>query len=61
MTTKDESQTKFFRVFLEKFESEMIEQSASKVRDSAEAGRLLHSEAVLHTGDVPRGRGIRTK
>jgi len=34
----------------------MIEQSAPKVRDSAEAGRLLHSEAVLHDGDTPRGR-----
>ncbi len=34
----------------------MIEQSAPKVRDSREAGRLLHSEAVLHTGEKPRGR-----
>lgn len=34
----------------------MIEQSAAKVRGSAEAARLLHSEAVLHDGDTPRGR-----
>lgn len=47
------------KVVLEKFESEMIEQSAPKVRDSAEAGRLLHSDAVLHDGDIPRGRWIK--
>lgn len=34
----------------------MIQHSAIKVRDSAEAGRLLHSDAVLHDGDTPRGR-----
>jgi 2-polyprenyl-6-methoxyphenol hydroxylase-like FAD-dependent oxidoreductase len=47
------------KTVLEKFESEMIEQSAPKVRDSAEAGRLLHSDAVLHDGETPRGRWIK--
>jgi hypothetical protein len=48
------------KVVLEKFESEMVQLSADKVRDSAEAGRLLHSKAVLHDGNVPRGRWIKT-
>ena len=34
----------------------MIQQSASKVEGSREAARLLHSEAVLHDGETPRGR-----
>ena len=38
------------------FESEMIERSASKVKGSAEAAQLLHSEIVLHEGDGPRGK-----
>lgn len=40
---------------LNKFESEMIERSASKVKDSAAAAYFLHSEIVLHEGDAPRG------
>ena len=36
----------------------MLERSALKVRDSAKAVKLLHSDAVLHDGDTPRGRGI---
>lgn len=43
---------------LEEFEKEMISRSTSKVEDSAKAVQLLHSEAVLHEGDEPRGRGI---
>lgn len=43
------------------FESEMIERSASKVKDSAEAVLLLHSETVLHEGDAPRGRRLNKK
>jgi len=43
---------------LESFEKEMIQRTASKVRDSAKAVRLLHSDAVLHEGNAPRGRGI---
>jgi 2-polyprenyl-6-methoxyphenol hydroxylase-like FAD-dependent oxidoreductase len=41
------------------FESEMIERSASKVKDSEEAAQFLHSEIVLHAGDEPRGRYLR--
>lgn len=41
---------------LTEFESEMLERSASKVKDSAEAAQFLHSETVLHEGDEPRGR-----
>jgi len=36
------------------FESEMLERSASKVQDSAEAAQFLHSEIVLHESDAPR-------
>jgi 2-polyprenyl-6-methoxyphenol hydroxylase-like FAD-dependent oxidoreductase len=38
------------------FESEMLERSASKVKSSAEAALLLHSEIVLQEGDGPRGK-----
>ena len=41
---------------LTEFESEMMERSAIKVIDSAQAAKLLHSEIVLHEGDEPRGR-----
>lgn len=40
---------------LTKFELEMIERSASKVRDSAAAAQFLHSETVLHESNEPRG------
>ena len=43
------------------FESEMLERSASKVKDSAEAAKFLHSEIVLREGDAPRGRCIKKK
>ncbi len=43
---------------LENYEKEMLERSAVKVKASAEAAALLHSDAVLLAGDVPRGRGI---
>ncbi|PQJ72158.1 FAD-dependent oxidoreductase [Polaribacter butkevichii] len=38
------------------FESEMLERSATKVKSSAEAAELLHSEIVLYKGDGPRGK-----
>jgi 2-polyprenyl-6-methoxyphenol hydroxylase-like FAD-dependent oxidoreductase len=38
------------------FESEMLVRSASKVKSSAEAALLLHSEIVLQEGDGPRGK-----
>ena len=41
---------------LMEFEAEMLERSATKVKDSAEAAQFLHSEIVLHEGDEPRGR-----
>jgi salicylate hydroxylase len=46
---------------LNEFESEMLERSAIKVKDSAEAAQFLHSEIVLHEGDEPRGRYIKKK
>ena len=41
---------------LKDFESEMIVRSASKVKSSAEAALLLHSEIVLQEGNGPRGK-----
>lgn len=43
---------------LEDFETQMLKRSRVKVQDSAKQARLLHSEAVLHDGDMPRGRTI---
>lgn len=41
---------------LTEFELAMLERSAVKVKDSAEAAQFLHSESVLHKSDSPRGR-----
>ena len=41
---------------LTEFESEMLHRSASKVKDSADAVKFLHSEIVLREGNAPRGR-----
>ncbi|WP_304200911.1 NAD(P)/FAD-dependent oxidoreductase [Flavobacterium alvei] len=41
---------------LSEFESEMLERTAVKVKDSAEAADFLHSEIVLHKSDAPRRR-----
>ena len=43
------------------FELEMLERSSTKVIDSAEAAKFLHSEIVLHEGDEPRGRARKRK
>jgi 2-polyprenyl-6-methoxyphenol hydroxylase-like FAD-dependent oxidoreductase len=43
------------------FESEMLERSASKVKDSAAAAEFLHSEVVLQEGNAPRGRYLKKK
>lgn len=43
------------------FESEMLQRSATKVKDSEEAAHFLHSEIVLHQGDEPRGRCLKNK
>lgn len=44
---------------LNEFESEMLERSASKVKDSAAAAQFLHSDVVLFEGDEPRGRSLK--
>lgn len=44
---------------LTEFESEMLERSAIKVKDSAEAAQFLHSEIVLYESDEPRGRCLK--
>ncbi len=41
------------------FESDMLKRTASKVKDSAEAAKFLHSKIVLHEGDEPRGRCLK--
>lgn len=41
------------------FESEMLERSATKVNDSAEAAQFLHSDIVLYAGNEPRGRCLK--
>ncbi|WP_416844528.1 FAD-dependent oxidoreductase [Flavobacterium sp. LB3P122] len=46
---------------LTEFESEMLQRSSSKVKDSAAAAQFLHSEIVLHESDQPRGRGLTQK
>ncbi|SMG20169.1 FAD-dependent oxidoreductase [Sphingobacterium psychroaquaticum] len=46
---------------LTEFESEMLERSSVKVKDSAAAAQFLHSETVLHVGDEPRGRCLKKK
>jgi 2-polyprenyl-6-methoxyphenol hydroxylase-like FAD-dependent oxidoreductase len=46
---------------LTEFETEMLERSAIKVKDSAEAAEFLHSEIVLHESDAPRGRCLKKK
>jgi 2-polyprenyl-6-methoxyphenol hydroxylase-like FAD-dependent oxidoreductase len=46
-------------IVLTKFEEEMLERSASKVKDSAEAVELLHSKIVLREGTGPKGRSLR--
>jgi len=46
---------------LNEFELEMLERSASKVNDSAEAAQFLHSDTVLHEGDEPRGLCLKRK
>lgn len=46
---------------LTEFESEMLERSAVKVKDSAAAAEFLHSDIVLHERDEPRGRCLKKK
>jgi 2-polyprenyl-6-methoxyphenol hydroxylase-like FAD-dependent oxidoreductase len=44
---------------LNEFESDMFKRSASKVKDSAEAAKYLHSEVALYEGNEPRGRCLK--
>jgi 2-polyprenyl-6-methoxyphenol hydroxylase-like FAD-dependent oxidoreductase len=46
---------------LTEFESEMLERTSSKVKDSAEAAAFLHSEIVLHEANEPRGSSRKRK
>jgi salicylate hydroxylase len=46
---------------LTQFEAEMLERSAKKVKESADAAQFLHSDIVLHEGDEPRGRCLQRK
>ena len=46
-------------IVLNEFEEEMFVRSASKVKDSAEAVKILHSEGVLREGYEPKGRTLR--
>ena len=46
---------------LTEFEAEMLQRSATKVQDSAEAAQFLHSDIVLHEGNEPRGRCLTRK
>jgi salicylate hydroxylase len=46
---------------LTQFEAEMLERSAKKVKESADAAQFLHSDVVLHEGDEPRGRCLQRK
>ena len=44
---------------LKDFEAEMIERSAVKVKDSADAADFLHSDVVLYEANEPRGRCLK--
>ncbi len=44
---------------LTEFEAEMLNRSAKKVKDSAEAAQFLHSDVVLYEGDEPRGKCLK--
>ncbi len=46
---------------LTEFEAEMLERSATKVKDSAEAANFLHSDIVLQEGNQPRGSCVKKK
>jgi len=48
-------------ILLKDFEKNMLQRATPKVRESAKQAALLHSDAVLHEGDNPRGRGISEK
>jgi 2-polyprenyl-6-methoxyphenol hydroxylase-like FAD-dependent oxidoreductase len=43
------------------FEQEMLERSAIKVKDSADAAQFLHSDIAVHESNSPRGRCLKKK
>ncbi len=43
------------------YESEMLERSSIKVKDSAAAAEFLHSEIALYEGDEPRGKVLKRR
>jgi 2-polyprenyl-6-methoxyphenol hydroxylase-like FAD-dependent oxidoreductase len=47
------------KTVLKEFEAEMLARSASKVKDSAEAAKFLHSDIALYEADEPRGRCLK--
>lgn len=47
-------------IVLTEFEEEMLARSALKVKDSAEAGKFLHSKDVLREGDESKERSLRS-
>lgn len=47
------------KAILENYETEMITRSASKVTDSAAAAQFLHTQAVLHPANEPRGTQLK--
>jgi len=51
-------QTNLRKKILTPFETEMLDRSATKVKASARAARVLHSDQVLQERDGPRGGGI---
>ena len=46
---------------LQEYETEMLERSAAKVKDSASAAEFLHTDIAIHKGDEPRGRVLKRK
>lgn len=44
---------------LNETEAEMLERSAKKAKESAEAAEFLHSDVVLHESNEPRGRYLK--
>ena len=46
---------------LNAFEAEMLTRSSTKVKASAEAAKSLHTKRVLHDGETPRGRTLKSE
>jgi len=46
---------------LTNFEAEMLQRSAKKAKESAEAAEFLHTDVALHEGNEPRGRCLKKR